>query len=238
MNTFPSKVGGKISSRGWAIALGIGAIVLATILLIVYLDRYRARVGGANAPTQVLVANRVIPAGTPGTVVATQNMYLPRTLPRKEVELDAIADPTYLTGRAAAAEILPGQQLTALDFAADPSLTVDSQIAGKQRAISIAIDAIHGSIGQIGAGDLVDIYIRHTPEGGTRPVVELFRPAVKVLSAPGPAGGNFILRIDTKDAANFAFAADSAQFWFIIRPAAGGSRTPKDEAHSGNFVTR
>ena len=45
-NTFTGKVSGRMSSRGWAIALGIGAVVLAAILLVVYLDRYRARVGG------------------------------------------------------------------------------------------------------------------------------------------------------------------------------------------------
>ena len=62
-NTFTGKVSGRMSSRGWAIALGIGAVVLAAILLVVYLDRYRARVGGRNAPTPVLVANRLIPLG-------------------------------------------------------------------------------------------------------------------------------------------------------------------------------
>ena len=66
-NTLTGKVSGRMSSRGWAIALGIGAVVLAAILLVVYLDRYRARVGGENAPTPVLVAKQLIPAGTPGT---------------------------------------------------------------------------------------------------------------------------------------------------------------------------
>src|SRR5687768_1542514 len=117
-NTFTTKVSGKVSSRGWAIALGLGAIVLATILLIVYLDRYRSRVSGNNAPTPVLVAKRTIQAGTPGTLVAGQQMYAPTTLPRKEVEEGAIADPQFLTGRAAAADIFPGQQITFADFAA------------------------------------------------------------------------------------------------------------------------
>ena len=129
-NTLTSKVSGRMSSRSWAIAIGAAAVVLAAILLIVYLDRYRARVGGRNAPTPVLVANRLIPAGTPGTLVASQTMYAPTTLPRKEVEVGAIADPQYLSGRAAAIDIFPGQQFTATDFAADPNATVKSQITG------------------------------------------------------------------------------------------------------------
>lgn len=134
-NTLTSKVSGRMSSRSWAIAVGAAAVVLAALLLIVYLDRYRARVGGENAPTPVLVANRLIPAGTPGTLVASNTMYAPTTLPRKEVEVGAIADPQYLSGRAAAADIFPGQQFTATDFAADPSSSVKSQITGNQRAI-------------------------------------------------------------------------------------------------------
>jgi hypothetical protein len=55
-NTFSTKVSGKVSSRGWAIALGMGAIVLATILLIVYLELHRARVCSPAAPTPVLIA--------------------------------------------------------------------------------------------------------------------------------------------------------------------------------------
>ena len=117
-NTFTGKVSGRMSSRGWAIALGIGAVVLAAILLVVYLDRYRARVGGRNAPTPVLVAKQLIPTGTPGSIVATKSMYAPTTLPQKEVEVGAVADPSYLAGRAAAVDIFPGQQITSTDFAA------------------------------------------------------------------------------------------------------------------------
>ena len=229
-NTFTTRVSGKVSSRGWAIALGLGAIVLATILLIVYLDRYRARVGGSNAPTPVLVAKQTIPAGTPGTIVTDNSMYAATTLPKKEVEEGAIADPQFLTGRAAAAEILPGQQITALDFAATTTTTVDSQITGTERAISIAIDAVHGSLSQVQAGDFVDIYIS---AAGT---VKLFKPAVEVLAVPLTTGGAIILRVDTKNAADFAYAADNAQFWFVLRPAAGAKPTVRDSASAATVL--
>ena len=233
-NTFSSKVSGRMTSRGWAIALGIGAIVLAAILLVVYLDRYRARVGGENAPTPSLVANRLIPQGTPGTLVAGQQMYTPTTLPRKEIEVGAISDPSYLSGRAAAADIFPGQQITAADFAATDTASVDSQITGVQRALSISLDNVHGSLSQVQAGDSVDIY---TAIAG---VVTLFRPNVKVLAIPtipGPTGGgNLILRIETKDAANFAFAADNTQLWFVLRPVVGAKPTAKTIANASTIL--
>jgi Flp pilus assembly protein CpaB len=233
-NTLTSKVSGRMSSRGWAIALGIGAIVLAAILLVVYLDRYRARVGGENAPTPVLVAKQLIPKGTPGTIVASQSMYAPTTLPRKEVEVGAIADPSYLSGRAASADIFPGQQFTALDFAAADTASVDSQITGTQRALSISIDGVHGSLSQVQAGDSVDIY------SSLAGVVKLFKPNVKVLavpSLPGPSGGgNLILRVDTKEAAKFAYAADNTQLWFVLRPVIGAKATTPSTANASTVL--
>jgi Flp pilus assembly protein CpaB len=224
-NTFSTKVSGRVSSRGWAIALGLGAIVLATILLIVYLDRYRARVSGASAPTPVLVAKQTIPAGTPGFIVTGQKMYTATTLPKKEVLDGAIADPTFLQGRAAAVEVLPGRQLTALDFAASTTTTVDSQITGSERAMSVGIDTIHGSLPQLKAGDDIDIYIGipepRTVDGKKQevPIIKLFRPNIRVLAVPTIEGGNIVLRLQTRDAAKFAWAADNARLWFVLRPA-------------------
>ena len=240
-NTLTGKVSGRMSSRGWAIALGIGAIVLAAILLVVYLDRYRARVGGENAPTPVLVAKQYIPAGTPGTLIASGTMYAPTTLPRKEVEVGAIADPQYLSGRAASIEIFPGQQFTATDFAASDTASVDSQITGPQRAVSISIDAVHGSLSQIMPGDAVDMYIGL---GGTGPsgqgLVKLFAPNVKVIttpSVPGPAGGsNLILLVNTQDVPKFLYAADHSQLYFAIRPVVGAKKTADATATAASIL--
>ncbi|MBA2740795.1 MAG: hypothetical protein H0U46_02150 [Actinobacteria bacterium] len=208
-----------MSSRGWAIALGVGAIVLAAVLLVVYLDRYRARVGGANQPTPVLVAKQVIKQGTPGSLVATQAMYQATTLPRKEVELGAISDPQTLAGRAAATDIFPGAQLTDAHFASVSDSSVDSQIVGSQRALSISIDNVHGSLSQLQAGDSVDVYSSSAGK------VCLFRQNVKLLAIPttaGPSGdGNLVLRVESKDAAAFAFATDNTQLTFVLRPVAG-----------------
>jgi Flp pilus assembly protein CpaB len=234
-NTFATRVSGKVSSRGWAIALGLGAIVLATILLIVYLDRYRARVGGANAPTPVLVAKQTNPAGTPGTVVTEQSMYAPTTLPKKEVEEGAVADPQYFVGRAASTQILPGQQITTADFAASPTTFVDSQITGTQRAISVSVDNIHGSLAQLQAGDSIDLYLGVGGGQGSE-MYKLFRPNVKVLAVPGPEGGAIVLRVDTRDAADFAYAADNTQMYFVIRPAAGAKPTARDTATAASVL--
>ena len=233
-NTFTSKVSGRMSSRGWAIALGIGAIALAAILLIVYLDRYRARVGGENAPTPVLVAKQLIPKGTPGSVVASQSMYAPTTLPRRDVEVGAIADPSYLAGRAASVDIFPGQQFTSTDFATSDTSSVVSQITGVERAIAVSVDNVRGALSQLQVGQTVDIYT------GVTGTVKLFRPNVKVLAVPGipgpSGGGNLVLEITTGDAAQFAFAADNTQLYFVLRPVIGAKPTKPGQANSATVL--
>jgi Flp pilus assembly protein CpaB len=233
-NTFTSKVSGRMSSRGWAIALGIGAIVLAAILLVVYLDRYRARVGGENAPTPVLVAKQLIPKDTPGSIIASEGMYEPTTLPRKDVEVGAVAQPDYLVGRAAAVDILPGQQFTSEDFAASDTASVRAQIKGPERAISVSLDNMRGSLSQVQVGDEVDVYIA---VAGT---VRLFRPNVKVLaipSVPGPSGGgNLIVKIQTRDAAQWAYAQDNTQLWFVLRPVIGATKTAPSTANASTAL--
>jgi Flp pilus assembly protein CpaB len=157
-------------------------------------------------------------------------MYADTTLPKRDVLEGAVADPQFLLGRAAATEILPGQQITAADFAASASTTVDSQITGTERALSLSIDAIHGSVSQLKAGDNVDIYMDYVRPGSNESVITLFRPAVKILAVPGPSGGSLILRVESREAADFAYAIDHTRLWFVLRPAAGAKKTPKDTA--------
>ena len=238
-NTFTTKVSGRMSSRGWAIALGIGAVVLAAILLVVYLDRYRARVSGRNAPTPVLVAKRLIPRGTSGSLIASQAMYAPTTLPRKEVEVGAVSDPQYLVGRAAAADILPGQQFTAVDFATSDTSAVNSQITGNQRGVALTVSGADAVASQVRAGDFVDVYVQLGGVAG-QSMVKLFRPNVKVLavpSTPGPVGtGDLIVRVDSNDVSNWEFASKNAQLIFVVRPVSGAKPTKKSAATAASLL--
>jgi hypothetical protein len=59
---------------------------------------------------------------------------------------------------------------------------------------------------------------------------------VKVLAVPTPEGGNLTLRTTTKDAADFAFAADNAQLWFVVRPVIGAKRTVRDTATAATVL--
>ena len=73
----------KVSqSRGWTLALGIGAAALAAILLIAYLVQYRSSVDSSNAEQPVLVAKNLIPKGTSGSSSPRSSSSRRRSSPR------------------------------------------------------------------------------------------------------------------------------------------------------------
>jgi Flp pilus assembly protein CpaB len=219
------------ASRGWAIAIGIGAAVLAGILLLLYLERSRESVTGETAPTSVLVAKNLITKGTSGTVIGTKELYQVASLPAKEVKVGALTDPAYLNERVAVADILPSQQLTTADFTTETTTAVNTKLIGGERGISISIDNVHGSLSQVAAGDHVDIYVAVGARNNGQALVKLFRPNVLVMAVPGQENsGNLVLRVDQKDAADFAYAADNMQFYFTIRPKSGARPTRPDTA--------
>ncbi len=230
-------------SRGGAVLLGVAAAVLAAILLLVYLNRYRNSVNSDNASTPVLVAKALIPKGTSGTVIGTRQLYQGAEFKKKDVKAGALADPAYLTNRVAVTDILPGEQLLAADFTTATTNAINTRLTGKQRAISVSIDNVHGSLSQLQPGDHIDIYVGLGARGSNgQSIVKLFRQNVLVMAVPGKTtaanisgdtgpSGNLILRInDDKDAAVFAYAADNTQLWFVIRPSSGARPTHPETA--------
>jgi hypothetical protein len=45
-----------------------------------------------------------------------------------------------------------------------------------------------------------------------------------------------ILRLETKDAATFAYAADNTQLWFVIRPVLGAKPTKPTTANAATVL--
>jgi Flp pilus assembly protein CpaB len=220
------------ASRSWAIGVGIGAAVLAGLLLLLYLNQYRDSVAGDNARSSVLVAKNLILEGTSGDVVAAKQNYQVAEIQNKELKVGAVADPAYLNSRVATTDIYPGQQITTADFSSETTNAVDTQITGTQRAISIDLDNVHGSLSQLKVGDTIDLYVSLGAAKSGQALVKLFRPNVMVLDVPagGENEGNLMLRIQQQDAADFAYAADNTQIYFVIRPNAGARPTRPDQA--------
>jgi Flp pilus assembly protein CpaB len=233
--------------RGSFLVAAIAA-ALAAIALAVYLNNYKKDVRGGTLPTQVLIADRLIPKGTSGDAVAADSLFKAVTISQDAVKPLALTNAAALSGKAAAHDIFPGQQITSGDFSSDAD-PLRSRLTGTQRALALPVDAAHGLIGSVRAGDHVDVFGSFT--GGTaagRGVLRTIAQGALVLNAPtSKASGNasaqqqsVILRLTDQQSARLAYAADNGKIWFALRPPAsaesGKPVTVTDQSVAGPVV--
>jgi pilus assembly protein CpaB len=212
------------TTRRGSFLMGGVAAVLAAIVLVVYLHSYRNSVNSSTVPATVLVARNLIQKGTPGDYIGTNRQFQVASVPKRELQTGALTDPAALAGRVAVSDIYPGQQLTAAAFVYAAPGTLQTRLTGADRAITLPIDAAHGMIGQVAAGDHVDVLIGFNVQGagGTQPVIKLLMPDVLVLKAPVAGGTGLVtLRAPEYRAAQLAYAADNGKLWLVLRPASG-----------------
>jgi pilus assembly protein CpaB len=208
--------------RGSFLVAAIAA-ALAAAALAVYLNNYKKDVRGGTVPTQVMIADRLIPAGTSGDAVATGRLFRPTTLAQDSVKAGALTDAAALAGKSATRDIFPGQQIVAADFVAgaDP---LRGQLSGKQRALAVPIGTAQGLIGSIRAGDRVDVFASFTGGSSGNGVLRTIAQNVLVLSAPSAETKGTqaaLVRLTDSQSARFAYAADNGKIWFALRPPTG-----------------
>jgi Flp pilus assembly protein CpaB len=214
-----------LSSRRGMILVGAGAALLAALLLIVYLNRYRASLKGTEATVSVLVAKDLIHKGSPGNIIATNRLFQVESIPKSDIRVGAITDPTSLRGLVATQDIYANQQLTAADFGPVAPGSLQTSLSGTWRAITIPFDPAHGMTAILQPGDHVDVYVALEQQGpgGTQAVLKLLMQNALVLRTPatGSGGGNIVLRANGRQAGALAFAADQGKLWLVLRPASG-----------------
>ena len=217
------------TSRGGAIAVGIIVAVIAAILLIVYITRYKSSVDSTRRAVPVLVAKNLIPKGTPGTVVATKQLYQNTSVPEDKVQAGAISDPNALNGThrdrrhlprlAAHAQQLHGRGLGGAERAAHRQGARDHDDdrsgQGQPRECRERRQGRH-------------LHAAHTRRADRDPALP--RRASSSCRRPAPSGGNVVLKVRTGDASNVLYAANQTTLYFVVRPASGARRRPRDRS--------
>lgn len=228
------------STRSGTLVLGVLTAVVAGALLLVYVAQVRQNANDQTSTVSVLVANKLIPQHTSGDVIAAQKWYTVVRTPKGQVKDGAITDPGSLSGKVAAHDIYPNQQLTTSDFAEVSSDAVTQKLTGKERAISIPLDSAAALTPFLQAGDRVDILagfnvIPIGPNGApisgnaqARPVEKVIAQNVKVLEVPadsssttGTSTGNVVVLVDDAQAWNIAFAIKNGEVFLAGAPQTG-----------------
>jgi Flp pilus assembly protein CpaB len=222
-----------LTTRRGTIMLGIGAAVLAAIVLLVYLNQYRNSVDSNAQPVSVLVAKSLIQKGTPGDVVGSSNLFQVASIPRKQVKTGTFVDPISLKGKVALADIYPGQQLTEADFGVGNPSALTQRLGRDQRAVVVPLGSPETVGGQIAPGDRVDVWVALSSQGAngvSRPTVRLLFQDAYIMNV---LGGNVTIRATPRQAGQFIFASQNAKIWLTLRPAVG-STTPKPPVITAN----
>src|SRR5438094_8716508 len=107
---------GMLGTPRRTLVAGIGALVLATILLLLYLSHYRSSVKSANSNVTVLAAKVFIPKGTTALALAKRGLFEVTTIPKDQLKDGAVTDAAVLHGEVALTDIYPGQQPLTTDF--------------------------------------------------------------------------------------------------------------------------
>jgi Flp pilus assembly protein CpaB len=227
------------------VALAVGCALAAGIILLIALSQYRQSVSAANKDVSVLVSTGSIQKGTSGDLIAAQRLYKPTPILAKNLSTGALTNAAALSGEVAVQNILPGQQLTAADFAVSTSGVV-GQLEPGQRALSVALDSEHGLVGEVEPGDHVDVYGAFSGGGGSGTsggtVVKLLIPNALVLKVPGSSSGvggggqagTVVLAVNNSQVGTLAFAAEDGKVWLALRP--GGASNPSQTLTTYNSV--
>ncbi|HET9102806.1 MAG TPA: RcpC/CpaB family pilus assembly protein [Solirubrobacteraceae bacterium] len=239
-------LGGLMATRQGAIVFALIAAVCATGILLFAVSRYKTTAvtqPTASAQATVLVATSQIAKGTPGDEIASRGLYRSTPVAASQVSAGAISDASALAGRQTTTTILAGQQLTSQDLSSQPRL-IDG-LAPDQRAISLSIGDVAGSVPLLQTGDEVDLYAQLSKGGETLNVLlERGAPVLQTPSAPAPtaattaagtsttattasstttpaassSAGALVLGVTTSQVARVIYAAQNDQLYIALRP--------------------
>lgn len=215
-----------LSTRRGTVAVAAVCTIVAGAILVYAASRYRQSVQSGAGVQTVLVSNGTILKGTPGDVVASQQLFHTQSIAAGQVSAGAIADTALLHGKVAVADINPGQQLTASDFTSSGGYV--SELAPDERVISVPLDSSHGLQGVVQSGDRVDVYADLEGSGGAAgaltvliatnvPVLAIDQASGSGLGSGAGQQANVVLKVKSTEAGAFALASDHGKVWLVLR---------------------
>ncbi|WP_314036198.1 RcpC/CpaB family pilus assembly protein [Dietzia sp. CH92] len=213
-----------------AIAAGVLAI-LGAVLLVGYVNTADSRAMADLDPVDVLVVSAPIAQGTPAEEIAT--LVTTTSLPRKAVGPDPVRSLAEVSGRVAATDLQPGEQLLGARFVTLQSLERFGGIPVPEgyHQVTIPLDAARVVGGTVTPGDTVGVFVTNGG-GSTRLILRKIlvtrvqgglgasQPDEGVEdpdAAPEPEGGALItMALTTEQSLTVVHAAEHFPIWLSL----------------------
>ena len=238
----------------------LAALVLlfaGTVVLLAYVRGADARALAGVRATEVLVADQVIPEGTPADELRA--LVRAEELPAKAALAGRVTDLGDLAGQVATVDLQPGEQLLATRFAAAEELGTPGVVAvpdGLQE-VSVQLEPQRAVGGRLAAGDSIGVVISQSEgDAGGRTHAVLHGVLVtQVQGAPAPVeedateGGTetasagsavptssliVTLAVTAGQAEAVVFGAEHGTLWLSLEPE--GARTGGTDVLTGENI--
>jgi Flp pilus assembly protein CpaB len=190
---------------------GISAALAAALIYLFVTHYHKNAPAPVLAPQQstVLVAKKMIPAGTPEQQVVQAGMLAPARVPQSQVITGALSDASLVAGQSTAVDIPAGQQITTGDFTKSAVNSITGFLQGDQRGVAFSLDGEHGLTSFVQAGSTVDVM---AVSGTTS---QLLLKNVEIISN---SGGLVVLKLTDKQALIVTAATVNHTLWLALRP--------------------
>jgi pilus assembly protein CpaB len=210
-------------------------LVVGTLVLVAWVNGAENRALAGVQTVEVLVADQVIPEGTPAAQLA--DLVRIETLPAKAALAGRVTDLSALAGQLATVDLEPGEQLLSSRFARPDDLPVPGTVAVPEglQEVSILLEPQRAVGGRLAAGDTVGVYLSQTAGDVKQTHVVLHRvlvtqvqgapaapdPAAEAaagtVSSSAPASSLMVtLAIAAKDAETVVFGAEHGTVWLSL----------------------
>ena len=142
-------------------------LVAGTVVLVAYVRGADSRALAGVQTVQVLVADELIPEGTPGSELT--DLVRTELVPAKTAVDGRVTDLDALAGRVATVDVLPGEQLLSGRFARTDELQAAGtvEVPDGLQEISVLLEPQRAVGGRVAAGDEVAVFISLVFQDGT-----------------------------------------------------------------------
>jgi pilus assembly protein CpaB len=233
-------------------------LVAGTAVLLAYVRGADDRALAGVRTVEVLVADELIPEGTPAAELA--DLVRTELLPAKAALADRVTDVGSLAGQVAGVDLLPGEQLVAGRFVDPSALGAPGTVPvpdGLQE-ISVLLEPQRAVGGRLAAGDTVGVFVSLTFEDGTAASHEVLHHVLvtqvqgaptaaptgetgdpqTASSGPAPSGSLLVtLAVAAGDAETVVFGVEHGTLWLSLEPEDASTDGTKI-THQGNVYGR
>jgi pilus assembly protein CpaB len=190
----------------------VAAVLIAAVgagLVLIYVHDMNQKVKAREAPEQILVAKKIIPAGTTGAAASAEGDLEFLKVAREAVAAGALATIDPVANLVTLAPIYPGEQILSVKFGKQGASSLLTIPTAGTVALSISLSGPAGVNGFIAPGSQVAVFL--TASGSTK----LILPRVSVIAVGNrtlvPSSGQATGTNQQSDVVTFGVTAAEAQ---------------------------